>query len=111
LGEYADMAIDDMMNVDYCQINGDYDDYDDPVWNPFSGRWRGFRKRPITCNQCKSPNLHWEQVSGEWKLFEAAGDLHVHRFSFKSMIGKKLVDTSDPIGYNAYLDSEVTYAY
>lgn len=30
----------------------------------------------VTCNRCSVPDLHWNQVDGKWKLFDANNNPH-----------------------------------
>lgn len=99
MGEYADMAIDDMLAIDESFFNGyGYHD-DDPEWNPFTGRWSRFTPRPKTCKACGQANLWWQREPEGWRLANADGVVHKCSFNFKKFIGNKST------GYLAYLDT------
>lgn len=91
MGEYADMAIDQMMDVDYYQLAGIWEGDDDPEWNPFTGLWSKWkRSRRITCKRCGAMNLRWgvDPDTNGWELREADWSLHRCKFKFKSRIGQ-----------------------
>ncbi len=90
MGEYADMAIDEMLSIDEAVLQGRYGDDDDPYFSPFSGRWKGFGPRRITCKNCGETGLRWIVVDDQWKLGDWKTYAH-HKcsFGFKNFIGTK----------------------
>ena len=89
MGEYAEMAMAEMLSIDEYMLNNPEAD-DDPYWNPFSGRWSGFKSRPKTCKRCGATQLRWgvNPDTEGWELREADWSLHRCKFSFKSKIGQ-----------------------
>lgn len=39
--------------------------------------WPRKRRMDITCNRCGASGFHWEQVRGDWRLFDSRGQLHL----------------------------------
>jgi hypothetical protein len=67
MGEFADMAIDSI-------INGPYG-----MWSPsYNSRYNSSYSRPkkrISCNKCNSTMVYWEQLSsGRWCLYDSVTD-------------------------------------
>lgn len=70
MGEYADMAIDDMLSYDeYLLQHPDEDDDPDMGWSPFT-RFRRDRRRKkiLKCQICGQSGLHWLNEDGKWYL-------------------------------------------
>jgi hypothetical protein len=69
MGEYADMAIDDMLAYDEYYLNHDGMDYDgEPIPAVFSGRRHRKRPRILTCSVCGAKPLFWLEEDGKWYL-------------------------------------------
>lgn len=68
MGEYADMAIDDMLAIDEYSLDG-MGDY----WSPFYNVGRFTRQGPKskTCKNCGKTGLYWKaDENGRWYLEE-----------------------------------------
>ena len=66
MGEYADMAIDDMLSMDEYEFLHPEEFEGEP-----SDQWGTFRRgpRPKTCKYCGKKGLFWgKQENGQWRL-------------------------------------------
>lgn len=65
MGEFADMAIDEMLSVDEWEQSNpdDYDSSEDGVF------YRRPRKE-LVCKYCGKKNLIWKKLDGKWRLHE-----------------------------------------
>lgn len=67
MGEYADMAIDDMLSIDEWELNNPWE------VEPDSGVFRRniyHKPQPKTCRHCGQTGLVWAQIDGKWRLHD-----------------------------------------
>lgn len=86
MGEYADYALDELMNQYEleCEYGLDFDqawqdgvaeslfDYNGAPYPTVFSR----PSAPKTCRRCNGRNLHWQQTDRGWRLFESNGKEH-----------------------------------
>jgi hypothetical protein len=68
MGEYADMAIDDMLAMDEYELR-----YPEEFEHELPDEWGTFRRfrsgpRPKTCKYCGEFPLFWEKTEEGWRL-------------------------------------------
>jgi hypothetical protein len=76
MGEYADLALEEMWDVERDWEGNEYDGFD-YVDLPYGDCGPAFR--PInykTCRCCGERMLQWGNVDGKWRLFTTDGQLH-----------------------------------
>ena len=92
MGEYADMAIDEMLSIDFYELTHP-EEFDSEIDGVFYVRRRTGRKIPA-CKYCGKQNLVWKKVEETWRLHEVVPNksrkpfgapyrLEVHTCGFK----------------------------
>lgn len=116
MGDHADDALDYLYAMDDYQQRFPDDDFDDPDWNPFTGRWSKFTPRPKTCKRCGKTGLYWHEYADGWRLqegievdfgegFETQLVRHECQLGIKQAFAQMKLDKDPSIAYIAFLDT------
>jgi len=78
MGEFADMALDGIMDYDEAYINGDFDwmQEDGPYYPALSSRTRVVKLTTKTCKHCGQIDLIWIETDKGWRLHQKDGEIH-----------------------------------